>query len=432
MRTVLRTPAFRRLFAGLVITMTAESMLILVLAIWVKGLTGSDGLAAATIFAVVAPMTLAPLVGWFVDRFRRRPFLIAANLTIAVALTPLLLVKDRTDIGIIFGVAALYGLSYIAIAAAIQGLIKEVVPYHLLAEANGALQTVKQGLRLVGPLGGAGLYVLFHASVVAMIASAAFVLAAVVIATIGVTEARPERGDLRWLAEAAAGARHLFGEPALRRLVLGTALAVLAFGFAEALFFAYVDHGLNRPEAFLGVISAALGVGGIAGGLSAAAVIRRLGEVGAAGLGTGIIAAGTFAFTYPHLALGLTAAPVIGFGIPLLVVSMHTLLQRRTPQRLMGRTVAAVEMLVIGPQTLALGTGAVLVGIVDYRLMFVGVGAVVAVAAGYVWLGRGLSTADPTATDPTATDPTATDPTVTDPTVTDPTVTDPTAPQPAH
>jgi hypothetical protein len=87
---------------------------------------------------------------------------------------------------------------------------------------------------------------------------------------------------------------------------------------------------------------------------------------------------------------------------------------------------------VIGPQTLALGTGAVLVGIVDYRLMFVGVGAVVAVAAGYVWLGRGLSTADPTATDPTATDPTATDPTVTDPTVTDPTVTDPTAPQPAH
>jgi Na+/melibiose symporter-like transporter len=409
MRTVLQRPAFRRLFAGLVITMTAESMLILVLAIWVKGLTGSDGLAAATIFAVVAPMTLAPLVGWIVDRFRRRPFLIAANLTIAVALTPLLLVTDRTDIWIIFAVAGMYGLSYIAIAAAIQGLIKEVVPYALLAEANGALQTVKQGLRLIGPLGGAGLYVLFHASVVAMIASVAFVLAAVVIATIPVTESRPGRGELRWLAEAAAGARHLFGEPALRRLVLGTALAVGALGFAEALFFAYVDHGLNRPEAFLGVISAALGVGGIVGGLSAAAVIRRLGEVGTAGLGTGIVAAGTFAFTYPHLLLGLTAAPVIGFGAPLIVVSMHTLLQRRTPQRLMGRTVAAVEMVVIGPQTLALGIGAVLVGIVDYRSMFVLVGAVVAVAAGYVWLGRRPPTAGPAVTDPAAPDPATVD-----------------------
>jgi MFS family permease len=410
MRTVMRRPDFRRLFAGLVVSMTAESMLILVLAIWVKGLTGSDSLAAATIFAIVAPMTLAPLVGWFVDRFRRKPFLIGANLTIAVLLTPLLLVTDHTDLWIIFTVAALYGLSYIAIAASIQGLIKQVVPHDLLAEANGALQTVKQGLRLVGPLGGAGLYTLFHASVVAMIASAAFVLAAAVIATIPVREARPEPGQLHWLTEAVAGARHLFGERALRRLVAGVALTVLAFGFAEALLFAYVDHGLNRPEAFLGVLSAALGAGGIAGGLSASTVIRRFGEIGAAGLGTGIVAAGVFAFTYPHLLLGLAAAPVIGFGVPLLVVSLHTLLQRRTPQRLMGRTVAAVEMLVVGPQTLAIGAGAVLVGIFDYRLLFVLVGAVVAMAACYVWLGRQLSTPEPAATEPAATEPAATEP----------------------
>ncbi len=397
MRAVMRRPDFRRLFAGLVVTMTAESMLILVLAIWVKGLTGSDSLAAATIFAIVAPMMLAPLVGWFVDRFRRKPFLIVANLTIAVLLTPLLLVTDHTDVWIIFTVAAFYGLSYIAIASSIQGLIKQVVPHELLADANGALQTVKQGLRLVGPLGGAGLYTLFHASVVVMIASAAFVLAATVIATIPVREQRPEPdpAQLHWLTEAVAGARHLFGERALRRLVAGVALTVLAFGFAEALLFAYVDHGLNRPEAFLGVLSAALGAGGVVGGLSASAVIRRLGEIGAAGLGTGIVAAGVFAFTYPHLLLGLAAVPVIGFGVPLLVVSLHTLLQRRTPQRLMGRTVAAVEMLVVGPQTLAIGAGAVLVGIVDYRLLFVLVGAVVAVAAGYVWLGRHLSTPEP-------------------------------------
>jgi predicted MFS family arabinose efflux permease len=391
MRTVMRRPDFRRLFAGLVVSMTAESMLILVLAIWVKGLTGSDGLAAATIFAIVAPMSLAPLVGWFTDRFRRRPFLVAANLTVAVLLTPLLLVTDASDVWIIFTVAAVYGLSYIAIAAAIQGLIKEVVPHDLLAEANGALQTVKQGLRLVGPLGGAGLYTLFHASVVAMIASAAFVLAAAVIATIGVREQRPVAGELHWLAEATAGARHLFGEPALRRLVLGVALTVLAFGMAEALFFAYIDQGLNRPEAFLGVLSAALGVGGIAGGLSASAVIRRLGEVGTAGAGITIVAAGGFLFTYPHLVLGLTAAPVVGFGIPLVVVSLHTLLQRRTPQRLMGRTVAAVEMVIVGPQTLAIGAGAVLVGVVDYRLLFAAVGTVVAAAALYVWRGRRLS-----------------------------------------
>ena len=45
-------------------------------------------------------------------------------------------------------------------SAALHGLIKELLPEELLAEANGALQTVRQGLRLVAPLGGAALFTL--------------------------------------------------------------------------------------------------------------------------------------------------------------------------------------------------------------------------------------------------------------------------------
>src|SRR5690606_3854474 len=372
-------------------SMTAESMLLLVLAIWVKGLTGSDRLAVATIFALVAPMGLAPLVGWFVDRFRRRPFLILAHLSVAALLTPLLLVADRSDIWIIFAVAAAYGLSYIAVAAALQGLIKEVVPEQHLAEANGALQTVKQGLRLVGPLGGAGLYTLLGGPAVAAITSLAFVASATVMATIPVREQRPERGELRWLSEASAGIRHLVGNVAIRRLVLGAAMVVLALGLTEALLFAYVDRGLGRPEAFLGVLSAALGLGGIVGGLVAAAVIRRLGEMATAGAGLVILATAMVGFVRPQVRLGLAAAAVAGLGVPLLVVSMNTLLQRRTPQHLMGRTVAAVEVAVMVPQTVAIGAGAVLVEMVDYRLLFACVAVGVTAAGLYLWTGRRLS-----------------------------------------
>lgn len=158
MRTVLRRPEFRLLFCGLLASMTAESILLLALAIWVKDLTGSDGLAGATIFAVIAPMTLAPLVGWFVDRHPRRPFFVLANLVTAVLLAPLFLVRDRADVWIVYAVAALYGLSHLALGAALSGLIRELVPVELLADANGVLQTVRQGLRLIGPLAGAGLY----------------------------------------------------------------------------------------------------------------------------------------------------------------------------------------------------------------------------------------------------------------------------------
>src|SRR5690349_14979470 len=109
MRAVLRRPDFRLLFGGLFVSMTAESVLLLALGIWVKDLTGSDGLAGATFFALVAPTLLAPFLGFVVDRFRRRPFLVAANLFSALVLTPLFLVHDRAHIWIIYTVAALYG-----------------------------------------------------------------------------------------------------------------------------------------------------------------------------------------------------------------------------------------------------------------------------------------------------------------------------------
>jgi Na+/melibiose symporter-like transporter len=392
MRTVLRRPAFRRLFTGLVASMTAESMLLLVMAVWVKSLTGSDSMAAAAIFAVVAPFILAPLVGLVVDRFRRRPFLIVANATSAAVLTPLLLVRDRSDVWIIFVVAVLYGLSYITIAAALQGLIKEVVPGGLLAEANGALQTVKHGLRLGGPLAGAGLYTWLGGPAVAVVAGTGFLLAAVAVATLRVVEERPQPAEQRWLTEAAAGMRHLTGEPALRRMVLGVALAATVFGFGEALFFAFVDRGLHRPPAFLGVLDSAMGVGGILGGVLAARFVRRLGEVGAAAVGVLVFAPALLTFAYPSLVLAFPAVVLLGFGLPLAIVGLHTLTQLRTPQRLLGRTTAALELLIAGPQTLAIGAGALIVGVADYRVLFGGMAVLMLAAGAYLWLGRSLST----------------------------------------
>src|SRR5690242_17813387 len=111
MRAVLSRPDFRLFFLGVVATMVGESALLLVLAIWVKELTGSSSLAGTTLFALAAPALLSPLLGWIVDRYRRRPFLVGVLLMTTVSLMPLLLVRDRGDIGIIYAVAVLYGIS---------------------------------------------------------------------------------------------------------------------------------------------------------------------------------------------------------------------------------------------------------------------------------------------------------------------------------
>ncbi|MGC5288109.1 MFS transporter [Micromonospora sp. DT231] len=391
MRTVLRRPDFRLLFGGLLASMTAESILLLALAIWVKDLTGSNGLAGGTIFAVVAPMTLAPVIGWFIDRYPRRPFFVAANVATAALLTPLFTVADAGDVWVVYLVAALYGLSSITLGAALSGLIRELVPVELLAEANGVLQTVRQGMRLVGPLAGAALYAALGGWALAGIGMVGFLTAAAVVTALPTPQQVPATARLRWPAELGAGLRHLAGEPALRRALLGYGLGSLVMGFSESLIFAYVDQGLNRDAAFVGVLVTVQGVGGLLGGLCSPALVRRLGEVGTLAAGVAFFSPAALALAYPDLRLAFVAVLLAGVSLPLTMVGLHTLIQRRTPPPLVGRVAAATQAVVSGPQALSIGAGALLVGFLDYRMLFALVGMATLAAGSYLWRGRHLS-----------------------------------------
>lgn len=391
MIALLRRPDFRRLFVGVFATMFGESSLLLVLAIWVKELTGSSSLAGATLFAVVAPALGAPLLGWVVDRFRRRPFLIGVIGVTMVVLLPLLFVRDGGDIWIIYAVGFCYGATMLLSSAALSGLIKEMLPEELLADANGVLQTVRQGLRLVAPLGGAALLTLMGGRAVVAFNLGCLLIGGLALLSLRLAEARPAPAELRWLAEMGAGLKHLFGPSALRRVTLGFAIAVTAIGMAETLVFAYVDQGLHRSPAFVSVIVCLQGVGGLTGGLLASRVIRRLGEVGAAALGVLLFAVGFGGFAYPNLVLGFGCAILVGLAIPIAVVALNTLLQRTTPGPIVGRVSAAVEAVIGTPQTLSIALGAALVTLVDYRILFLAMAVVMGASAIYLWTGRAMT-----------------------------------------
>ncbi|TCB97651.1 MFS transporter [Micromonospora zingiberis] len=396
MRTVLRHPDFRLLFGGLLASMTAESILLLALAIWVKDLTGSDGLAGATIFVIIAPRALAPLVGWFVDRYPRRRVFVATNLAMALLLTPLFAVRDAGHMWIIYGVAALYGLSNLTVGAVLSRLIRELVPADLLGEANGVLQTVRQGLRLIGPLAGAGLYALLGGGMLAAAGMAGFLIAAAVVGGRRFAASPDRPGDestaaRRWPSQLVAGLRHLVHERAIRRALVGYGLGSLVMGFTESLIFAYVDQGLGRDAAFVGVLVTVQGVGGLVGGLCSAAVLRRLGELGTLAAGVAFFGPAALALGYPNMWLGFVAVLMAGVSLPLTLVGLHTLVQRRTPPELLGRVAAASEAVVRLPQAISIGLGALLVGVLDYRQVFTLVGLATLLAAGYLWGGRRLS-----------------------------------------
>ena len=123
----------------------------------------------------------------------------------------------------------------------------------------------------------------------------------------------------------------------------------MVVGFAETLIFAVLDEGLHRPASFFGVLSSLQGVGAIAGGLTAARTMRRVGDVKLVGFGMVLLTVGEITFISHSLVLVLAGIAVAGAGIAWLIVGYATAIQLRTPLRLQGRVLSASDTLINTP-----------------------------------------------------------------------------------
>jgi MFS family permease len=369
---------------GQVLSLFGDTSLWLAMGIWVKTLTGSNGAAGLVFFAFALPQLFAPLSGMLVDRVRRRPLLLVTNIVTGCIVLLLLMVHGADQVWLIYLVMVLYGAAYTVLTSAQAALLKTMVPDELLGEANTVLRTAQEGLRLVGPLTGAGLFAVFGGGAVAILDAATFAGAALSLILLRVEEARPQREEERWWAEVTGGIRHIARTRALRQVIVACGAAFLVIGFIESAGFAVVDQGLHRPPSFIGVFMVAQGVGAVVSAPIAAGMMRRTGEVPLIGMALAIFAAGSLLLVVSSLPVVLAGSLLLGFSLPWLVIGFNTLLQRRTPERLMGRVSSAADLLVGTPQTVSIAVGAALISLIDYRIMLLMIAAIVAFAAIYL------------------------------------------------
>jgi MFS family permease len=369
MRKLFGQPGFPRLFTGLSTSMLGDSVMLLVLSMWVKTLTDSNAMAGLTFFFMVLPALGAPLLGVWVDRLPRKPILVWGNLASAAAVLPLVLVRDEGDVWLIWAVAFLYGVSFVVLPAAVNGLLKELLPEDLLVDANSGLATFKEGFRLFGPLVGAAIFATAGGWLVAVVDAASFAVAAAVIATIRVTEtAPPPRTGFR--DEVAAGLRFIVGDRVLRNVLIGMAASILVIGFFESSIYALLD-AFDKAPTFAGILITVQGVGAIAGGVTSSLVVRRLGEVAATAAGLGTMAFSTAVVALaPNMTVVFVGVVFLGIAIPWTFVAFTTLMQRRSPGHLIGRVSATVDVLLSTPQAISLAVGSLLVSLLDYRTIF--------------------------------------------------------------
>ena len=381
--SALRNPRFRRLAAGQALSSFGDSALYLVLAIWVKDLTGSNGAAGAVFFALGAMSLLAPAGGVLVDRVRhRRRLLMAADAITAAVVCLLLFVHSRADLWLIYAVAAAYGLSCTVVGPASSALLKDLLADSDLGSANAIRQTANQGLRLVSPLAGAGLYAAFGGGWLAVFDAVTFLASIAAVASVRLVESPPppraERPPLR--AEVSAGFAHIRATPLLRRISItaGTgdarARSVRVDRLRRGCRSRAPPELLRRPRQCAGRWLDPRRNRGR--GRDAQA--RRGAVVALAFVAFAVSAIGLVVHS---LAVVLASVVLLGVAVSWFAVGLGTAMQRLTPARLQGRVSAAGYVLTDIPQTVSIACGAALISVVDFRTLL-GVLAAVTLACG--------------------------------------------------
>ncbi|MFJ9816476.1 MFS transporter [Streptomyces sp. NPDC101151] len=357
---VLRDRNARLFLTSVVVSGFGTSSLWLASGVWVKDLTGSNGLAALCMLALWAPVLAGPALGTLADGFRRTSLLITVDLGLAALLLTLFAVDSAGRLWLLFAVLFGYGAAGVVHDAAESALVTATVDPALRGDFNGLRMTANEGMKLVAPLTGAGLYAAFGGAAVACLDALTFVLAGGLCALLRVREERPARsGGGRW-RQTTEGVRHLWGHPGLRPLVRAGGTTMLLAALSSTTVYAVVER-LGHSPAYAGVLYAVQGAGSVAVGLVSGPALRRLGGRRFAAAGIALTAAAVAARAAPSDPVALVSAAAVGLGLPCVLIAALTAVQRETPGPLLGRVTATAQTVMFAPNVIGLAVGAGLV-----------------------------------------------------------------------
>ncbi len=244
-------------------------------------------------------------VGVWVDRVRRRPVMVVADVGRAVMLIS---VPAAYGVGILtlphlYVVAVVNGSLSVFFEIASQAYLPSVVTRKQLIEANAKFEATRVVAQAAGPGAGGVLVSLTTAPVALLTDAASFVASACLIASVSKRhetlqtasgDAPVKRHDLR------EGARYVLGHRYLRPLLIAHSLANLALGLVWSIVIVYAVRELGLTAAVVGVVLSLGQLGGFAG----AALGRRVANI--AGVGRVVVAA---FFLFGPATLLLAGAP---------------------------------------------------------------------------------------------------------------------------
>jgi MFS family permease len=395
LREASRQPDLRRLLLGFIGFNAAEwsTWIAMLVFAYRAGGVAATGLVAA--IQLVPAAIAAPFAGVLGDRVRRERALVAAYLLQATwigATGAAMLVSAPTPI--VYAVAAVAATS-IVMTRPLQGALLPSLartPEELTA-ANASGSIIEGISTFLGPAL-AGIVIGAWGPGWVYVGAAVWLLAsAVPVARIRVHGAAVEHSSVGIIRDALLGFRSIASRPA-PRLVLGLGAAqTVVWGALDVMIVVLSLGVLSMGQAGVGYLNAALGIGGLVGGIATLALVGRARLAPAILLGIGLWGApiALTAFVSAPVVAGLLLATV-GLGRALLDVSSRTQLQRVVPDELLSRILGVQEASMMGGLAVGSLLAPALVAGLGNRGALVLVGSVLPVLGLFGW--RGLKRAD--------------------------------------
>jgi len=363
--TLWRNPDFLKLWTGETVSFFGQRIAQIAIP-----LTAADTLqAGASQMGLLVSLQYVPYLlvilfaGVWVDRCRRRPVLVAANLGRAVllALIPLFALLDMLAMRQLYVICFLVGVCSTFFDLAYQAYLPALVKRNELIEGNSKLQLSASVAEISGP-GVGGVLVQLVTAPIAIIANAlSYMVSVLALLSIRRREpAPPPAGRVALWREIGGGFRIAIGNPYLRACVGEAATYNLMFYIWYAVFVLYCRRDLEISPGVLGLIMSCASVGALAGSLWAGRLADRFG-FGRTILGAMLVSC--VAFLLVPLAAGtglaarvLPAAAYLIGGFAVAVSNIHvvSLRQTVTPDRLLGRMNASYRFFIYG--TISLGS----------------------------------------------------------------------------
>jgi MFS family permease len=345
---------FALLWTGMTVSLFGDGVFFVAIAWQVYELSNAPTALSVVGIAWTLPMVAFLLVGGVVsDRFDRRRVMIVSDVFrfLAVGAIGILGLTGDLSLPLLLGLVAVYGAADALFPPAFGAIVPDIVPPHLLVEANSIDMFVRTLMsRMVGPAIG-GLAIGWLSTGGAFLLDAgSFAVSAVCFALMSARPVPARAEGSSALREIAEGFRFVRSQTWLWGTLLAAAVSLLAFyGPYEVLVPYIVKNLLGGSAGDLGLVFAAGGLGAILAALVMGQ--RRLPRKHITFMYlTWTAAAGAEAVYGVATALwhAMAAAFVAGALSTAGMIVWMTFMQRRVPRHLLGRVTSLDWFVSIG------------------------------------------------------------------------------------